>query len=103
MNGVQYRVAEGVLSGVHVPSGVQLRCVSPASESVGPAFALRQSPKMALGPTLRGLKRAAEANKFQRIAGRLAALARAGQETTVNGAARCGLGRRVHTALFEYP
>jgi hypothetical protein len=36
---------------------------------------LRQSPKMALGPALRGLKRAAEAKKCQRIAGRLAALA----------------------------
>jgi hypothetical protein len=30
---------------------------------------------MALGPTLQGLKRAAEARKVQRIAGRLAALA----------------------------
>ena len=35
---------------------------------------------MALGPTLRGLKRAAEAKKFERIAGRLAALARAGRK-----------------------
>jgi hypothetical protein len=30
---------------------------------------------MALGPTLQGLKRAAEAKRFQRIAGRLTALA----------------------------
>ena len=35
---------------------------------------------MALGPTLRGLKRAAEAKKFERIAGRLAALARVGRD-----------------------
>jgi hypothetical protein len=34
---------------------------------------------MALGPTLLGLKRAAEANKCQRIAGRLATLAGARQ------------------------
>jgi hypothetical protein len=100
MNGVQYRVAEVGLSGGRVPSGVQLRCVSPASEFVGSAFALRQSPKMALGPTLRGLKRAAEAKKFQRIAGRLAALAGVGRETTVKGTVSCGRGRRVRTALF---
>jgi hypothetical protein len=61
---------------------VELRCVKFASalqsvkafESVS-----RQSPKRALGPTLLGLKRAAEAKKCQRIAGRLAALAGARQ------------------------
>lgn len=52
-----------------------MRSVSAASQ-----FQLRQSPKMALGPTLRGLKRAAEAKKFERIAGRLAALARVGRD-----------------------
>src|SRR5262245_52860207 len=51
---------------------VTLRCVKleVALESVS-----RQSPKMALGPTLLGLKQAAKAKKCQRIAGRLAALA----------------------------
>jgi hypothetical protein len=39
------------------------------------AFELRQSPKMALRPALLGLKRAAEAKKCQRIAGRVTALA----------------------------
>jgi hypothetical protein len=57
---------------------MKLRCVSPAFE-----FALRQSPKMALGPTLEGLKRAAEARKSQRIAERLATLAAGAQRAMV--------------------
>ena len=59
-----------------------LRCVKPevAFESVS-----RQSPKMALGPTLLGLKRAAVAKKCQRIAGRLDALAGARQAGTAYG------------------
>ena len=89
MNGVQYRVAE------NAASHVRLRCVSPAFESPAFEFALRQSPRMALGPTLRGLKRAAEAKKCQRIAGRLAALAGAGRARRV----QFGLGKRVRTAL----
>ena len=88
MSGVQYPAGE-----VH---GVRRRrCVSTAFE-----FVLRQTPRMALGPTLQGLKRAAEAKKFERIAGRLAALAGAGQEATVKGTVSCGPGRRVRTALF---
>jgi hypothetical protein len=66
---------------------VQLRRVSPES---GPKFAfesaLRQSPRMALSPTLLGLKRAAEARKSQRIAGRVAALAGVKRAGTVAGA-----------------
>jgi hypothetical protein len=50
---------------------------------------------MALGPTLRGLKRAAEAKKFERIAGRLAALA--GGARTVSFGPR----KAARTALFE--
>jgi hypothetical protein len=55
---------------------------------------------MALGPTLRDLKQAAEAKKFERIAGRLAALAGAVQEATAKRTVSCGLGKRVRTALF---
>jgi hypothetical protein len=70
------------MSGVQYPAGevhgvLRRRCVSTAFE-----FALRQSPRMALGPTLRGLKRAAEAKKCQCIAGRLAALAGASRART---------------------
>ncbi|HEY1246165.1 MAG TPA: hypothetical protein VGF29_15170 [Hyphomicrobiaceae bacterium] len=81
-----------VSSSVSCVRGVRLRGVSEVSEfgsasrpvpAFSGAFELRsaseyqsrQSPKMALGPTLQGLKRAAEARKVQRIAGRLAALA----------------------------
>jgi hypothetical protein len=39
---------------------------------------------MALGPTLQGLKRAAEARKVRRIAGRLAALAGRNQARTAH-------------------
>jgi hypothetical protein len=53
---------------------------------------------MALGPTLRGLKRAAEAKKFERIAGRLAALARAGRERAVG----FGRSKQARTAQFEF-
>src|SRR5688572_11923329 len=62
----------------------KLRCVAPgvASESV-----LRQSPKMALGSAFMELKRAAEAKKCQRIAGRLAALAGARRAGTAAGMA----------------
>jgi len=52
---------------------------------------------MALGPTLRGLKEAAEARKFKRIAGRLAVLAGADRERRVSGSQ----GERARTALFE--
>jgi hypothetical protein len=70
MSGVQYPAGE-----VH---GVRRRrCVSTAFE-----FVLRQTPRMALGPTLQGLKRAAEAKKCQRIAGRLAALGGASRART---------------------
>jgi hypothetical protein len=111
MNRVQYRVAESVprsvrvpvgvrvassvrvASGVRVPSGVQLPSVSAASQ-----FQLGQSPKMALGPTLRGLKRAAEAMKFERIAGRLAALTGAGRERAVG----FGRSKQARTAQFEF-
>jgi len=55
---------------------------------------------MALGPTLRGLRQAAEAKKFERIAGRLAALAGAGQEAAVKRTVSCGSGKRVRTAQF---
>lgn len=47
-------------------------------------YASRQSPKIALGPTLQGLKRAAEARKSQRIAARLAALASRKQARTAD-------------------
>lgn len=105
MNRVQYRVAESIPRSVRVPvgvrvassvrvaSGVELPSVSAASQ-----FQLRQSPKMALGPTLRGLKRAAEAKKFERIAGRLAALARAGRERAVG----FGRSKQARTAQFEF-
>jgi len=53
---------------------------------------------MALGPTLRGLKRAAEAKKFERIAGRLAALAGAGRERAVG----FGRSKQARTAQFEF-
>ena len=69
-----------------------MRRISPASQ-----FQLRQSPRMALGPTLRGLKRAAEAKKFERIAGRVAALAGAGR----NGTVSFGQGKRARTAPFK--
>jgi hypothetical protein len=52
---------------------------------------------MALGPTLQGLKRAAEAKKCQRIAGRLAALGGASRART----ARYGLAMQVPSARFE--
>jgi hypothetical protein len=80
--------AKEVPSGVSFVSGVRLRRVSSVSEFSAASvfsrvsalrsaseFQLRQSPRMALGPTLQGLKRAAEAKRFARIAGRLAALA----------------------------
>ncbi len=73
---------------------VQLRCVNP---EVAFEFASRLSPRMALGPTLLGLKRAAEAKKCQRIAGRLAALAGAKRAGTVNVD---GLDRRRRTDLL---
>jgi hypothetical protein len=89
---VHEKVPVKVSSSVGCVRGVRLRCVSEASEfgsasrPVPPfngvfelrsasEYQSRQSPKMALGPTLQGLKRAAEARKVQRIAGRLAALA----------------------------
>lgn len=70
-----------------------LRYVTP-----GVAFesASRQSPKMALGPALLELKRAAEAKKCQRIAGRLAALAGAKQAGTAYVLQVDGPGRRWH-------
>ena len=54
---------------------------------------------MALGPTLRGLKRAAEAKKFERIAGRLAALAGAVREKRAVG---FGRGKQARTARLEF-
>ncbi|HEY7549000.1 MAG TPA: hypothetical protein VH913_05715 [Hyphomicrobiaceae bacterium] len=89
---VHEKMPVNVSSRVGCVRGVRLRCVSEASEFGSasrrvPAFngvfelrsasehQSRQSPKMALGPTLQGLKRAAEAKKVERIAGRLAALA----------------------------
>jgi hypothetical protein len=69
MSRVQYCVA-----GVH--RQVRLRCVSSVV-----AFASRQSPKMALIPAIQGLRRAAEARKCRRIAGRLAILAAANRGT----------------------
>jgi hypothetical protein len=92
-SGVRVASGVGVTSGVCVVSGVELRSVSPASQ-----FWLRQSPRMALGPTLRGLKRAAEAKRFERIAGRLAALAGAGHDSAV----RLGPGKQAGQALFKF-
>jgi hypothetical protein len=93
--------AKEVPSGVSFVSGVRLRRVSSVSEFSAASvfsrvsalrsaseFQLRQSPRMALGPTLQGLKRAAEARKLQRIAGRLAALA--GAKPVEDGAAWVG-------------
>ena len=57
---------------------------------------------MALGPTLRGLKRAAEAKKCQRIAGRLAALPGASRgRTGQHGPAMQVLRQRARTVRFE--
>jgi hypothetical protein len=53
---------------------------------------------MALGPALLGLKRAAEAKKCQRIAGRLAALAGAKQTGTAHVHHVDGPGRRRRAA-----
>jgi hypothetical protein len=74
---------------------VALRRVEVAFESVP-----RQSPRTALGPALLELKRAAEARKCQRIAGRLAALAGARQAGTayaldVDGPERCWRAARL--------
>ena len=90
------------MSGVQYPAGevhgvLRRRCVSPAYE-----FVLRQSPRMALGPTLQGLKRAAEAKKCQRIAGRLAALPGASRgRTGQHGPAMQVLRQRARTVRFE--
>jgi hypothetical protein len=74
MSRVLYRAAE------EIHSIIELRSVRPAFEyALHQSFQLRQSPKMALGPALQGLKRAAEARRSQRIAERLAALAGAGR------------------------
>jgi hypothetical protein len=75
MSRVSCRAAEVEVHGV-----TELRSVRPAFEyALRQSFQLRQSPKMALGPVLLGLKQAAEARKCQRIAGRIAALAGGGR------------------------
>src|SRR5262245_32151343 len=72
-------------------SSEQLRCVE---------FALRQSPKNVLRPALQGLKRAAEAKRCQRIAGRLATLAGANRQRTAHhGLFRQELGKPAHASF----
>src|SRR5262245_18916387 len=90
MSGVRLRGVE-LSPDEGVRSSEQLRCVE---------FALRQSPKNALRPALQGLKRAAEAKKCQRIAGRLATLAGANRQRTAHhGLSMQELGKPAHAGF----
>jgi len=79
-----------------------LRCVSSELElalQFESAFASRQLPKTALAPAILGLRQAAEAKKFKRIARRFAALGGVNRGTAHGQ--YCGQNEGAEAALFE--